>query len=58
MPYELLTIVANGANDLKNKCLRVPTNRLENVTNVLMNDTNVLPTLPLSCNFLTNNANI
>ena len=34
------------------------TNGLENVTNVLMNDTNVLPTLPLSCHFLTNNANI
>ena len=37
------------------ECLRVLTDGLENVTNVLMNYTNVLPTLPLSCNFLTNN---
>ena len=40
------------------ECLRMLTNGLENVTNVLMNDTNVLPTLPLSCHFLTSNANI
>ena len=34
------------------------TNGLANVTTVLVNDANVLPTLPLSCHFLTNYANI
>ena len=51
MPYELLTMVANGANGLKNnikymlglpcecyQCLRMLTNGLANVTNLLMND--------------------
>ena len=52
MPYELLTIVANGANGLKNKCCdcfanvmdACIINGLANVTNVLMNDAKVLPT--------------
>ena len=63
MPYELLTIVVNDANGLKNnikccECLRMLTNMLANVTNVLMNDVNVLPMLTLPCHFLTNDANI
>ena len=71
MPYELLTIAANDANGLKNnikeilrlpsecyECLRMLTNLLANVTNVPMNDANVLPMLPLPCNFLTNDENI
>ena len=48
MPYELLTIVANGANGLKNKYCDCLANGLANVLNVLMNDANVLPTLPFS----------
>ena len=31
------------------ECLRMLTNGLANVTNALMNDANVLPTFPLSC---------
>ena len=34
------------------ECLRMLTDGLANVTNVLMNDANVLSTLPLFCHFL------
>ena len=66
MPYEWLTIIANDANRFNNnskqmlrlpcecyECLRMLTNELANVTNVLMNDA-----LPLPCHFFTNDANI
>ena len=71
MPYELLTIAANGANKLTNniqemmrlpcECyeyLRILTNGIANATHVLMNDADVLSTLPLPCHFLTDGANI
>ena len=40
------------------ECLRMLTKGLANVTNVLMNDANTLPTLALPCHFLTNDSNI
>ena len=40
------------------ECLRMLTNGLANVITVLMDDANVLQTLPLSCHFLTNYGNI
>ena len=40
------------------ECLRLLTNGLANVRNLLMNDTKVLPTLSLPRHFSTNDANI
>ena len=60
MPYELgLRVISNECYDcLANECLRMLTNGLANVTNVVMNDANDLPTLPLPCHFLANDATI
>ena len=47
-------MVQMGLRIMSNKCCDC----LANVTNVLMNDANVLPTLPVPCHFLSNDANI